>query len=47
MGQVGTAEPLGGHLSPQAVVDTRSTMTFEEPPGCILTPSRLSPASIV
>jgi len=31
----------------QALADTRSTMTFDEPPGCMLTPSRLSPASMV
>ena len=31
----------------QARAATRSTITFDEPPGCIVTPSRQSPASIV
>ena len=32
---------------PQADEDTFSTITFDEPPGCMLTPNKLSPASMV
>jgi hypothetical protein len=31
----------------QVVAETFSVTTFDDPPGCIVTPSKLSPASIV